>query len=104
MTKNADAAKAIATLDYHINANLGGPAETALRQARYQIMTSAGLNGVDDVEPFDPEAKAPTKAANAAVVAQLQGFADEAVNAGQAAPFTEAIGVLGGGEDDDAEA
>jgi hypothetical protein len=101
MTKSDDAAKLIKTLDYHINANAGGPAETALRQARYQVLTDAGLNGVDDVEPFDPEAKAPTKSANAAVVKALEGYEADAVNAGQAAPYTEAISVLGGGEDDD---
>jgi len=100
MSKTDDAAKLIATLDYHINANAGGAAETSLRQARYQIMTDAGLNGVDDVEPFDPEGKAPTKSQNAAVVKALEGFEADAPNAGQAAPYTEAIGVLQGGEDD----
>lgn len=101
MTKSDDAAKLIKTLDYHINANAGGAAETALRQARYQVLTDNGLNGVDDVEPFDPEAKAPSKSANAAVVKALEGYEADAVNAGQAAPYTEAISVLGGGEDDD---
>lgn len=101
MSKNDDAAKQIATLDYHIAANLGGPAETSLRQARYRILTEAGLTGVDDVEPADPDAKAPTKAQNAAVAKQLQSWADDAPNAGQAAPYTEAISVLGGGEDGD---
>lgn len=101
---SGDAAKQISTLDYHINAAAPGSAEqTALQQARYRIMTEAGLNGVDDVDPFDPEAKAPTKSQNAAVAKQLQAWEDEAVNAGQAAPFTQAIAVLDGGEDDGAE-
>lgn len=97
----SDASKLIKTLDYHIAQNAGGAAETSLRQARYRILTEAGMTGVDDVEPVDPDAKAPTKAQNAAVAKQLQGYADEAANAGQAAPFAEAMAVLDGGADED---
>lgn len=104
MSDKTDAAKAIKTIDQHIAAAAPGSAEaTALAQVRYRMLTDAGLNGVDDVEAVDPDGKPPTKSANAALAKQVQGYADEAGNAGEAAPYEQVLGVLGANEgaDDD---
>ena len=102
MTSTSDATKSIKTLDAHIANTPAGSAEaTALAQVRYRILTDAGMNGVDDVDPPDPEAKPATKAANTALAKQIQGYIDDAPNAGQAAPFEQVMGLLDGGDDGD---